>query len=241
MSAKLLQFPVRAPKSGPVALAAAPSGAVRSREQIIESFRTGSYPEDAEFDSFLPEAAKPAADQHWTPVRVAARAAQWLDEVRARRVLDIGSGAGKFCVAAALAGRCELVGLEHRAPLVDAARSLAEHFGVGARVTFIQGALGAVSIPSADAYYLYNPFEENLSGSSERIALSAELSAERYARDVAATYQLLAGACLGSFVLVYNGFGSELPPGYRQVRAETDLPHPLRLWKKTSWVPSGPR
>ena len=40
---------------------------------------------------------------HWTPVHVARRAAQFLVTGPETRVLDVGSGPGKFCLVGALA------------------------------------------------------------------------------------------------------------------------------------------
>jgi SAM-dependent methyltransferase len=239
VTGKLIHLPPRVAGAAKPAASADVDAGVISRQQIIEGLGAGSGPRDSDFDAFLPEGTRAVSGQHWTPVRVAARAAEWFEEMRVRTVLDIGSGAGKFCVAAALAGNAEFVGVEHRSDLVRAARSLARDFGVEQRVKFVDGALGAVTLPQVDAYYLYNPFEENISHGTERIALDVELSVERYQRDLAATRRLLGDARLGSFVLVYNGFGGELPPGYRQVRTDRDLPHPLRLWRKTTWIPSG--
>jgi SAM-dependent methyltransferase len=185
------------------------------------------------------------SDQHWTPLSVAVQAAAWLDEFQVRTVIDLGSGAGKFCVAAALAGRCHFTGLEQRPALVQAARALARTFGVEGRACFIQGALGEVRLPVVDAYYLYNPFEENSPDYVGRIDEAVELSEARQASDVLAVRELLLAARVGTYVLVYNGFGGRLPDVYREVRSEHELPNVLRLWQKArpsaSRRPSGAR
>ena len=49
--------------------------------------------------------------------------------VDVQSVVDIGSGAGKFCVAAALGSGCRFTGLEQRPRLVAAARTLAAYTG----------------------------------------------------------------------------------------------------------------
>jgi predicted RNA methylase len=171
---------------------------------------------------------------------VALRAAEWLDEHHVRTVVDIGSGAGKFCVAAALAGRCRFTGLEQRPRLVDAARALARLFEVDDRVAFLDGALGEIPVPDADAYYLYNPFGENLFGPQDHLDEDVELSFERYARDIATVRELLQRAPVGTYVVIYNGFGGQVPLGYQEVRTDHDLPNPLCLWRKTSARGHGP-
>ena len=59
-----------------------------------------------------PKGLRGVSGQHWTQLVVAKRAAEWLDALRIRIVVDIGSGVGKFCVAAALVGHCRFTGLE---------------------------------------------------------------------------------------------------------------------------------
>jgi predicted RNA methylase len=201
---------------------------------IAMAMRTGMCPVDRAFDRFFPDELRLVSGQYWTPLLVAMRAAEWLEEARARTVVDIGSGAGKFCVAAALASNCHFTGIEQRPRLVAAARDLARVFDVEDRVTFHVGALGETPIPEADAYYLYNPFGENLFGPQDHLDEDVELTFDRYARDIAATRELLLRAPVGTHVIIYNGFGGQVPLGYHEVHADHELPNPLSMWTKTS-------
>jgi predicted RNA methylase len=199
--------------------------------EVAAALRSGTCPDDSWFDQFLPDDLRVVAGRYFTPLEVAARVAGWLDELGARTVVDIGAGAGKLCVAAALRGRCHFVGLEQRPRLVSAAEALTRLFEVDDRVSFRVGALGATGVPPADAYYCYNPFGENLFARSERLDHDVELSAARYRRDVAAAEALFRQAPVGTFVLTYNGFGGRLP-GYEVVHVDRELPNLLRLWRK---------
>jgi hypothetical protein len=171
---------------------------------------------------------------HWTPLAVAARAALWFEEYNVRTVADIGSGAGTFCVAAALASRCHFTGLEHRGHLVACARMLARAYGVEARTHFIHGALGEARLPTVDAYYLFNPFEENVMGPLDRIDESVALSSERLTRDLEVVHSLLARAPAGTYVLTYDGFGERPPASYRVIRVDRALPNTFCLWRKSA-------
>lgn len=193
----------------------------------------GRCPPDRAFDSFLPQDLKIASSDFWTPLAVALQAARWLDELEVQRVVDIGSGPGKFCVAVALASRCELMGLEHRARLVGVARSLARQFGVKDRASFQQASLDDGSLPSAEAYYLYNPFAENLFGPGGYLADDVELSCERYALDINKAQNAFRRAPRGTLVITYNGFGGCMPASYEPIRIERELPCVLRMWKKS--------
>src|SRR5258708_32599839 len=67
--------------------------------------------------------------QHWTPVAVAARAADLLTRAGATRILDVGAGVGKFCIVGALSTAAEFVGVERREGLVQVARRAAAQVG----------------------------------------------------------------------------------------------------------------
>jgi predicted RNA methylase len=201
-------------------------------QRVADALRTGRCPADRAFDRFLPDSLRIISVQYWTPLLVAKRAAEWFDDLNVRTVVDIGSGAGKFCVAAALAGQCRFTGLEQRPRLVDSARALARLFDVDDRVRFVEGALGSMATPVADAYYLYNPFGEYLFHSRGHLDKNGEPSDARYARDVATVQDVLRRARFGTCVLTYNGFGGQVPAGYRQIRVDDTLPNALRLWRK---------
>ncbi len=196
----------------------------------------GFCPSDRVFDRLLPHDLRAISRQHWTPLAAAVRAAEWLDEVGARTVVDIGSGAGKLAVASALAGRFRVVGVEQRLRLVEAARNLARLLGADDRVEFVHATFGETPVRVADAYYLYNPFGENLFGSEDHIDDDVELGAARYRRDVTAVERLMDDAPLGTHVVTYHGFGAGLPAGYEEVHVDPDLPNVLRLWRKTRAV-----
>jgi SAM-dependent methyltransferase len=210
-----------------------------SAEQIAEMIRSGLCPDDACFDQFLPYELRLVSAQHWTPVVVALRVAEWLDDAGVREVVDVGSGAGKLCVAAALASRCSFIGIEQRPRLVLAARALAARFRVEDRVHFIESTLGHDTIPDARAYYLYNPFGENLFENDPDLGADVELSYERYQHDVALMEDVFERAPAGTIVIKYNGFGGRMPASYQQLRVDWAMPTVLRMWRKQE-RPEGP-
>lgn len=200
--------------------------------KVYELLPKDRWAPDRAFDRHLPDDLRVRSALHFTPRYVAVRAAAWIDEADIRTVVDIGSGAGKFCVAAALAGRATYVGLEQRARLVEASRELALHFGLEHRVRFVHGTFGFTCLPSAEAYYMYNPFGENLFGPQSQIDEDVELCESRYHRDVEATERTLAALPLGTFLITYNGFGGTVPASFRRVRIARDLPNALEMWEK---------
>jgi predicted RNA methylase len=172
------------------------------------------------------------SDQYWTPLPVIQRAAAWLRETQVRTVVDIGSGAGKFCVATAILAPCRFIGLEQRSSLVDSARSLAELFDVDDRVTFLRGDVGLTPTPVGDAYYLFNPFGTYAFDSARFAEPGVGFSAETYARDVRAVTRTLSLAPYGTIAITYNGFGGKMPERYEQIDEDLTAPRALRLWRK---------
>jgi SAM-dependent methyltransferase len=200
--------------------------------QIAAVLRRGERPSERHFDRFLPVALQ-ASSPHWTPLAVALKTAAWFRELGVKTVVDVGAGAGKPCVAIALASECELTGIEQRAGLVAAARELAQLFAVADRVRFVHAELASAPLPAADAYYLYNPFGENLLPPGDCIDRDVELNEHRHQREVAWFERQLALAPPATYVVEYAGFGGRMPAGYRQLDADMKHRYPLRLWQRS--------
>lgn len=203
-----------------------------SLARVAEALREGRDPGDEVFDRLLPSSLEVVSSQFWTPLSVVLRVARWFHDAGVKTVVDVGSGAGKFCIALALCGSYEAIGIEQRPRLVRTARQLARSFRIEDRVHFLHDSFGEGVTPAADAYYLYNPFGENLFHDRGYLDKNVELSRERYERDTAAVESFLRTAKDGTYVIAYNGFGGRLPEGYSELRVARDLPHVLRLSRK---------
>jgi hypothetical protein len=232
MTAKLLRLPEsdRIPRDSK---SEQPFAGSMSLPQLAAAICRGNSLADGEFDQFLRPELVGVSQTHWTPVAVAMRVAEWIHDLGLEQVVDIGSGAGKFCIVAALASGARFIGIEQRPNLVSAARVLAKKFQVEDRVQFISGTFGEDLVPAADAYYFYNPFGENLYGASAQIDRSVDFGLDRYAHDVTAAEQFLRRAPPGTNIFTYNGFGGRVPSNYATLRVDFNLPNLLRMWRKT--------
>lgn len=200
-------------------------------QRIVGMLRSGFAVTDLDFDSLLAQADQLPSRRFWTPVDVALLAARWLNDAAVARVLDIGSGVGKFCVIAALASSVEVVGIEHRPRLTKAARDLADKLGVADRVEFVDGRVEEIEIAAFDALYFFNPFGENLHLQDEQLDVSVELGEDRYRADVAFAEQALRRVAVGTRVLTYHGFGGRIPFDYTLERYEQVGSGTLKMWR----------
>jgi len=197
---------------------------------VTDALRRGDVVHDALFDRVYPLQVQRVSRQFWTPVDVAIAASRWLSEVGCRTTLDVGAGPGKFCIVASLSMQQTVTGLEHRADLVEVARSAAAAYG--AQVECVHGSLEAIDVSRFDALYFYNPFAENLFEASERLDQSVELSEQRCFRDLMTVESWLDRAREGTCIVTYHGFGGRIPATYRLARATRKGGDHLRLWVK---------
>lgn len=77
-------------------------------------------------------------------------------------MLDIGSGAGKFCLVGAACTAGKFIGVEQRANLVELSNALAVSFNVP-NAEFLQANVTEISFTDYDSFYFFNSFYENVS------------------------------------------------------------------------------
>ena len=80
---------------------------------------------DSDWDLAYPWKYAELSSVHWTPISVARRAATLLSQRPKTRILDVGSGVGKFCTVAALTTPGTFCGIERWGEMVDIARATA--------------------------------------------------------------------------------------------------------------------
>jgi hypothetical protein len=197
--------------------------------ECINSFR------DSQFDLVYPQEICALSSIHWTPITVACQAAKFLVPKPGIRVLDIGCGPGKFCTVGALTTNGKFTGMEQRKHLYDVACSVTEQADIP-NVTIIHGNITDIEFSNFDAFYLYNPFEENLE-ISYRIDGAVSLSADLYQKYAEHVARQLALAPLGTRVATYCGSCEEVPLGYTPRERSLGQDKDLQFWEKTHHLP----
>lgn len=195
---------------------------------------------DEAFDRVYPSSVRYRSYVHWTPVGIARRVARLLVTSVGTRVLDVGAGAGKFCIVGALATPGRFHGVEQVPHLVEVARHAADRYGVRQRARFVLGDIRSVDWRDFDAFYLYNPFFEYLgwmAGGTDH-AISIAPCARREL--IAFTTAQLERAATGTRVATYYGFGGEMPRAYRCVLREGSGSDVVAVWVKEPTVATLP-
>lgn len=189
--------------------------------------------EDNRFDLAYPVEIRALSAVHWTPVVIAHQAAEFLVREPGTRVLNVGCGPGKFCIVGALATEGRFTGVEQRGHLCDAARSIIGQARIP-NAEIIHGNLMETPFSDFDAFYPFNPFEENLE-TTLKIDTAVPLSCELYEKYTEHLARQLALAPLGTRVVTYCGVCEEVPLGYECVSASPD--YGLEFWQKTRLHP----
>jgi SAM-dependent methyltransferase len=188
------------------------------------------FESDNLFNSLFPEPIQLVAQKHWTPLEVAKKAAQFLAVSAKEKVLDIGSGSGKFClIAAHFYPEVQFVGVEQRKDLVELSNKLAAKLELK-NAQFIHENISNLDFSKYDHFYFYNSFYENFEG-TQKIDNKVPYSEKLYDYYNLCLYKQFNKKPTGTRIASYHSLGNEIPPGYEVM--QTDFENYLQYWIKT--------
>lgn len=183
---------------------------------------------DAEFDWLYPEHFQLMSQKQWTPLHIAKRAAEYLN-VKGAKILDIGSGIGKFCLTAAHHyPDSHFFGVEQRHELVHYARIAKKYLGQD-NASFIHANFTQINFSEFDHFYFYNSFYENIDPQNA-IDDTIETSYSLYDYYSQYLFTVLKDKPAGTRVVTYQSLGEVLPDDFKQV--DQSYFNLLRLWIK---------
>ena len=187
------------------------------------------FESEGQFHLLYPSMLHSLSRNHWTPLLVAQKAAHFLAAENGARILDIGSGIGKFCLAAAYhKPNAVFYGIEQRKDLVDYAEAARRVVGLN-NVSFIHGNITEIDFKNYDHFYFYNSFYENLA-TAEKIDNSVAYSIELYNQYSSFLYRQLEKKPSGTRVATYHGMDDIMPPDY--LEGGNDMNSLLKYWVK---------
>lgn len=185
-------------------------------------------PTDEEFDRIFSTPIRKMSAYHWSTVDACRQAADWLVTTPQTRVLDIGCGPGKFCAIGAMTTPGHFTGVEQRGHLCRTARKMLARYRIE-RASIIHANVIDLAFDRFDAFYLFNPFEENLNPTL-KIDDAVPVCSELYDRYINHVHRELSRMRSGTRVVTFWGDCDEIPSCYDCVDSSFDSS--LKLWVK---------
>jgi SAM-dependent methyltransferase len=199
-----------------------------SKIQEMETF----LKTDAGFNSIYPPSMQALARQHWTPLHVVKLATEFLTSgPPSAKILDIGSGAGKFCLAGAcFAPEHYFYGIEQREYVFAEAVKAQKKIGVS-NVSFRHGNFTQMDLRRFDHFYFFNSFYENIHDEG-RMDENIDYSESLYSYYVRYLHSGLQSMPAGTKIVTYHSLYEEIPLSY-------DLVDTLEGGNLNFWIKRG--
>ena len=187
------------------------------------------YSSDTAFDALYPAHIAQLASRHWTPLSVAKEAATFLAVGDSPRILDIGSGVGKFClIGAHFFPSAFFAGVEHRVSLNTIATKLSMQLGLS-NTAFFEGDFSSIDFSAYQHFYFYNSFYEHLE-LSDLIDDSVQISNELFHAYNRNLYKALKKMPSGTRIATFHSTENEMPTSYEVVGIGSN--EDLKFWIK---------
>lgn len=195
---------------------------------IFKNLKANINMEDDEFDAIYPAHIRSLSDSHFTPVEVSKAASRFLADMPDSRVLDIGSGAGKFCMIGAACTKGHFTGVEQRQNLCEVSNQIAQDYQLS-NVRFIHSNITDIHFEDYNAFYFFNPFYEHIFKNGcidDAILLDKTL----YAHYVAYVRDQLGKMPDGTKLVTFHTHGNQIPDSYLTRSVSED--ERLVMWEK---------
>lgn len=197
---------------------------------IANYLRLNMPVKDKDFDKIYPEAIRELSDRHFTEVEVAIKAAQFLVTKPKQRILDIGSGVGKFCFVAGAYADAQFTGVEYRKHFVQLCDNLTIKYRFK-NVNFIHSNIKEIDFKNYDSFYFFNSFLEHLDVTA-KIDDSVDVNIDNFRKYSEFLELQFENLPIGTRIVSYHAKPNQIPESYKLVSAHFD--GLLKCWEKTS-------
>lgn len=197
---------------------------------IAEYLKLNIPIKDKEFDMIYPADIRKLSKRHFTPVDVAIKACQLLITKPKQKILDIGSGVGKFCFVAGAFTEAQYTGVDYRKSLIGLCKKVTEKHGFK-NVNFIHKNILKVDFAKYDAFYFFNSFQEQIDKTA-KIDDDVETSLENFklfSEYLKTQFEKMPD---GTRIVTYHVNSTQIPGSYRLVSMHFD--GLLMCWEKAA-------
>ena len=195
---------------------------------IFELLKLNIDVTDDDFNEIYPEKVSKLARKHWTSVSIARLASEYLVDRPGTKVLDIGSGAGKFCMVGAANTKGYFTGIEQRLELVELSSRISESYRIQ-NTKFIHANITTIDFNDYDSFYFYNSFYENFSF-TDKIDNDVAYSNQQYHNYAHCLKKQLEQKRAGTRLATFHSLEDEIPEEFLVVGTEMD--NLLKFWIK---------
>lgn len=183
---------------------------------ILEQLRIQKNMSDDTFDAIFPFEMRELSERHWTSVYVSKISADYFCNRKPVKVLDIGSGAGKFCfVGATLHPTSEFHGIDIRENFIDISNALKQEHNVPNVFFFHQDVL-KIDFSGYDGIYFFNSFQEKIDATSV-IDRESEVSIEMYIEYTNHIFNELNKVPVGTKLVTYYSEDFYVPNSFKLI------------------------
>ncbi len=127
---------------------------------IFENLKNKKQLTDTEFDAIYPKKYQEHSARHFTPVKIAIKASKLLVDNETDKILDIGSGVGKFCCIGASVTNAHFYGIEKRKTLTNLSNKIKRTYKLK-KAHFINSDFTTIDFSIFNGIYFFNSFHEN--------------------------------------------------------------------------------
>lgn len=189
---------------------------------IFENLKQKIYPSDLAFDKIYPLLYQEHSARHFTPVKIAIKAAKLLADLPTDKILDIGSGVGKFCCVGSSVTGAHFYGIEKRKTLTNLANKIKRQYHLK-NAHFINNDFTKIDFSKFNGIYFFNSFHEHFDSTcvldeTSKVSLSEY---QKYHEDLKLKLEECA---VGTKLVTYYTFKNKIPSSYQFIDAnETGL------------------
>jgi hypothetical protein len=183
---------------------------------IFKNLKQKIVPTDLNFDKIYPKKYQEHSARHFTPVKIAISAAKYLADKPTNKILDIGSGVGKFCCVGSTVSDAQFYGVEKRKALTNLSNKIKRNYKL-VNTHFLNDDFTKLDFSQFNGIYFFNSFHESFDSScvideTSKVSLT---SYKKYHDDLS----LKLNEChSGTRLVTFHTFKNKIPASFQFIK-----------------------